>query len=227
MPISVEQLVAEIHDSAPQVVLAVSGGGSGAIARLLEVPGASRTVLEAIVPYSAKAMIDWLGGVPDQFCAEQTARAMAMVAYRCACRLADGDTVLAGVGVTASLASDRPKRGRHRVHLAIQTASRTSSVSLELNRGHESRSEEERIVSRMVINAVAQACGLDGRLDLELRADETPEELNIVAPKSWRDLLAERSTRFATNVPRGRQAPLNKLAVAPRAVDRKSGEMYP
>ena len=189
MPISVEQLIADIHHSPTRLVLAVAGGGSGAVARLLETPGASRTVLEAVVPYSANAMIDWLGGVPDQFCAQQTARAMAMAAYRRACRLADGDTDLAGVGVTASLASDRPKRGRHRVHLAIQTALRTSSVSLELNREHESRAQEERIVGRMVINAVAEACGLDGRLDLELRADERPDEVEIVAPQSWRDLL--------------------------------------
>lgn len=190
MPISVEQLVADIHDSAPQVVLALTGGGSRAVAQLLEMPGASRTVLEAVVPYSAKAMTDWLGGVPDQFCAEETARAMAMAAYLRACRLADRDTALAGVGVTASLASDRPKRGRHRVHLAIQTESRTSSTSLWLNRGHESRAEEERIVGRMVINAVAEACGLDGRLDLELLADERTDESSIVAPQSWRDLLA-------------------------------------
>ena len=190
MPISVEQLISDIHDSPTRLVLAVAGGGSGAIARLLEMPGASRTVLEAIVPYSANAMIDWLGGEPDRFCAEETARAMAMAAYLRACRLDDGGTALAGVGVTASLASDRPKRGRHRVHLATQTESRTSCISLQLNRGHESRAEEERIVSRMVINAVAEACGLDGRLDVELRADERPEESSFVAPQSWQDLLA-------------------------------------
>ena len=190
MPISAEKLITDIHHSPTRLVLAVAGGGSGALARLLEMPGASRTVLEAIVPYSASAMIDWLGGVPDQFCAEPTARAMAMSAYRRACRLADGDASLAGVGATSSLASDRPKRGRHRVHLAIQTDSRTSSTSLELNRGHESRVEEERIVGRMVINAVAQACGLDGRLDLELRQDERLDESKIVAPQSWRALLA-------------------------------------
>ncbi len=187
---STEQLVAAIHDSPSRLVLAVAGGGTGALAQLLETPGASRTVLEAIVPYSANAMIDWLGGAPDRFCAEETARAMAMAAYRRACRLTEGDEPSAGVGVTASLASDRPKRGRHRVHLAIQTGSRTSSVSLGLNRGDEARAEEERVVSRMVLNAVAEACGVEGRLDLELRPDEGLDESSTVAPQSWRDLLA-------------------------------------
>ena len=192
MPISAEQLITDIHQSPTRFVLAVAGGGSGAIARLLEMPGASRTVLEAVVPYSANAMIDWLGGVPDQFCAEGTARAMAMAGYHRACRLADDDTDVVGLGVTASLGSDRPKRGRHRVHLAIQTDSRTRSVSLRLNRGHDSRAPEERIVGRMVINAVAEACGLAGRLDLELGKDETLAKSNIVAPQSWQDLLAGR-----------------------------------
>ena len=62
-------------------MLAVTGGGSGAIAALLEVPGASRTVLEAIVPYSEGSLVRWLGGPPDQACSAPTARAMAMAAF--------------------------------------------------------------------------------------------------------------------------------------------------
>ena len=53
MLLSPEQLVQQIHDSPTRIVLAASGGGSRAIADLLEVPGGSRTLLEAIVPYSA------------------------------------------------------------------------------------------------------------------------------------------------------------------------------
>ena len=37
-----------------QLVVAVTGGGSQAIADLLTVPGASATVLEAVVPYSLR-----------------------------------------------------------------------------------------------------------------------------------------------------------------------------
>ena len=63
------------------MVIAVTGGGSGAISSLLEVPGASASVLEAIVPYAATALADWLGGTPDHYCSERTARAMAMAAF--------------------------------------------------------------------------------------------------------------------------------------------------
>ena len=54
--------------------------GAQAIADLLVVPGASRTLLEAAVPYSQAAMVAWLGGRPDQFCSSTTARAMAVAA---------------------------------------------------------------------------------------------------------------------------------------------------
>ena len=62
--------------------MAVTGGGSRAISELLEVPGASRTVLEAVVPYAAPALIAWLGAKPEHFCEPRTARAMAMVGFQ-------------------------------------------------------------------------------------------------------------------------------------------------
>ena len=43
-------LVQKIHDSPPQAVLAVAGAGSEAVAWLLGVAGASRTLLEVVVP---------------------------------------------------------------------------------------------------------------------------------------------------------------------------------
>ena len=77
----VEPLVRYIQASGRALVLAVTGGGTRAIADLLSVPGASRLVLEAIVPYSEPALTRFLGGKPDHFCSPPAARAMAMAAY--------------------------------------------------------------------------------------------------------------------------------------------------
>src|SRR5688572_14269934 len=105
--IAQQSLVEQIHASGRPFVLAITGGGSGAIAALLQVPGASASVLEAIVPYSARAMLDWLGGPVDQYCSEKTARAMAMRAFERARELSDADPhTLIGIGATASLASN-------------------------------------------------------------------------------------------------------------------------
>jgi hypothetical protein len=209
-PAAIQQFVQLIHGTPARLVLAVTGGGSCAIAELLQVPGASRTLLEAVVPYSDAAMIAWLGGRPDQFCSEPTGRAMAMAAYRRVCRYQEGESVseparpamhsgsaraspsprLAGVGCTASLASDRPKRGPHRIHAAIQTGQATVSRSVELVKGRRTRAEEEQVAALLVLNAVAQACGLEERLDPGLLADERIDECHVLAPRPWQELLA-------------------------------------
>ncbi len=62
---STQELVSQIHAAPGQIVLAVTGGGSRAIADLLEVPGGSRTLLEAVVPYSAAALAEFFGAAPS------------------------------------------------------------------------------------------------------------------------------------------------------------------
>jgi len=200
--ISADQIVQLIHDAPRRIVLAVSGGGGRAIADLLQVPGASKTVLEAVVPYSPKAMIDWLGAAPDEFCSSATGRGMALTAFHRARRLYEPAENTAGVACTASLASDRPKRGPHRIHVALQTADETAVWSLHLLKERRSREEEERLAGRMVLNAVAAACELNDRLELELLEGERVEESRVRAPREWRELLlgAAESVRIGPNI---------------------------
>ena len=191
MSIVFEELVRQIHDAAGQVVL-VLNGGSRAVAELLEVPGGSKTLLEATVPYSEGALSTWLGNRPEQFCSARTARAMAVVAFGRALRYGAAEQQAAGVSCTAGLATDRPKRGPHRAHVAMQTASQTRHWSLELEKNARSRQEEEHVVSRMVLNAVADACGVDERLDLPLFEQERVEVQEVAAPPPWQDLFLGR-----------------------------------
>lgn len=187
-----QQLVRQIHEAETRFVIACTGGGSRAIAQLLEVPGASRSVLAAVVPYGDVALADWLGGRPDQSCAASTARAMAMAAFCQARRYDEAAPKLAGLGCTASLATDRPKRGPHRVHLAAQTAEATLTWSLELAKGQRSRSEEEQLVSSLFLNLVAGTAGLIDQLPIELLVGEHVERSEVVASGPWRDLLMGR-----------------------------------
>jgi hypothetical protein len=195
MSISVAALVRLIHQSPTSTVLAITGGGSRAISALLTEPGASRTVLEATVPYSAEALSQWLGARPEQFCSPPTASAMAMVAYQRARRFSQqrGDepkSPVAGIACTASLASDRPKRGPHRAHVAWQTAAVSGVCSLDLHRGQRTRGEEESVVAGLVLNTVADICGVAERVDLALRAGETVETALANAPPAWQELLS-------------------------------------
>jgi len=188
-----EELIVQIHHSAGRVVLSLSGGGARAISALTEVPGATRTLLGAIVPYSRGAIVKWLGGYPDQYCSAETSRRMAMVGFLRALELEESDVPLAGVGCTASLVTDRPKMGAHRAYVAIQTASFTAVRSIWLTKGRRSRAEEEEVVARLVLNATAEACGLEPVLDLGLGDEEEFERSQTIAPPSWQELLLGKS----------------------------------
>ncbi len=189
-------LVQEVHAAGTPLVLAVTGGGSGAISALLQQPGASRTVLEAVVPYSSAALADFLGGPPEQYCSERTARLIAMAAYGRARFLAPAAEV-AGVGATASLTSDRPKRGPHRVYVAWQSARTTATSHLNLEKGARSRTEEEQIVAAMVLNAVAAATGAHGRLEIPLQPGEEVHEAIVQGATDEQALLAGTSSLVA------------------------------
>src|SRR5262249_52375784 len=76
-----QSLIGRIHAAPQQAVIVATGGGASAISELLGVPGGSRTLLEAVVPYSAAALTDWLKRRPEHFCVEETALAMAAVAH--------------------------------------------------------------------------------------------------------------------------------------------------
>src|SRR5215470_9810276 len=105
------QIIAAMHASGHQAVLAITGGGTGAIAELLRVPGGSRLLLEAIVPYDARALSEFLGAAPAQACSVETAVALADRARARASVLAEPGGTPIGLGATASLVSDRPKQG--------------------------------------------------------------------------------------------------------------------
>ncbi len=188
-----EPLVEAIHAAPRRLVLALSGGGSRALADLLEVPGASRTVLEAAVPYNEGALLAWLGGRPDRFCCAETARAMAMVAFHRARQLAEPEAEsLAGLACTAGLATDRPRRGEHRAHVAVQTGDETACWSLHLAKGRRTRRDEEQLVGTLVLNCAAEACQVAGRLPLSLAADERLDCRRAAARPAWRELLLGR-----------------------------------
>ncbi len=199
-------LVADIHATDFQVVLAVTGGGSKAISQLLEVPGASRTVIEATVPYSLPALANYLGGNPDQACSEQTARAMAMVAWKQARDLLpekEGHQLI-GVGATASLATDREKRGEHRVHVAIQTATHTVSYYLPLAKGRRDRKKEQWLAAKLILLALGEACEVESAVARQalleqLHDDEPIGHKHQDAEPSWTDLLLGRRQLVALN----------------------------
>ncbi len=156
----VAKLIEAIHSSKHMASIAVAGAGTQAIGWILGVAGASRTVLDIQVPYSGSAVVDYLGEQPEQFVSEETARRMARAAYLRAASLADDDSPLMGVACTATIATDRLKRGEHRCHVAVHYSEGALVKSLTLKRGRRDRAGEDEVVSTLVLNAIAETAGL-------------------------------------------------------------------
>jgi nicotinamide mononucleotide (NMN) deamidase PncC len=155
------RLIERIHDSGRRIALAITGGGTGAIAELLRVPGGSRVFVEATVPYDGAALASFLDGAPAQACSEDTAVAMARRASERVRALLPEATTIVGVGATASLASDRPKRGEHRCHIAVATDAGVDVTSIVLEKDRRARAAEEDLVARAIVVALARACGIE------------------------------------------------------------------
>ena len=172
---AVRAMVGRLHAAPGRTVLAVAGGGAEAIGWLLAVPGASRTVLEAVVPYAPKALADLLGYYPVQSVGEQTAMDMARTAYRRATRLREGYIPVVGIGCTAAISTDRPRKGEHRCHVAAWNETARVCHSLTFIKALRDRAGEEALVSRLVLRTLAESSGIDTDLSLDLDAGERIE----------------------------------------------------
>jgi hypothetical protein len=169
----------------------MTGGGAEAVGWLFSVPGGSRSILEVIVPYDEHSLADFLGYYPSSFCSPQTARAMADRALQRAHWLTPGEPVL-GLACTASLRSERPKRGAHRFHLAIQTNLCVLTFSLTLTKDARTREEEERIVDLVLLNAMAESLELSERVDVPLLPGERIEQQMLPSEDPLASLFAGR-----------------------------------
>ncbi len=186
----VQDIVARIHDSPHRGVLAVAGAGSQAVAWLLGRPGASRTVLEVVVPYGAKSMNEFLGLEPAQSVSRETARSMARAAYKRAQRLGPPGGPLVGLACTAAIATDRARRGQHRCQVAVWDDAGWTAYDLLLEKGLRDREFEEDIASRLVLMALAKACGVQDTLDLGLTPGDSLQTREHPHPPPLERLLA-------------------------------------
>ena len=154
VPDDVRQQVEAVHASPCLLVYEFAGAGSLALFWLHAVGGSSRTVLEATDRYSP-ASLD-VGDAPAV--AQETAQVMARRARERARALGADDRVAMGVACTATIATDREKRGDHRAHIAVVSPGGARVSSLRLEKGRHDRLGEEEAVSRAVLGAIADAC---------------------------------------------------------------------
>jgi hypothetical protein len=216
------QLISTTHASGRKAALAITGGGSGAIGELLRIPGGSRLLIEAQVPYDEQALAAFLSFAPEQASSAETAIAMARTARARASRLVPADTDLVGLGATAALVSDRPRRGEHRFHIAWANAAGVAHCTGVLAKGRRDRGGEEDLVARAIVLWLARACGVDAPSPRDLLdADERFEETIVTSVDTIDQLLAGELDRV-TAQPDGQL-----MVAAPRSAVLMPGSFNP
>jgi nicotinamide mononucleotide (NMN) deamidase PncC len=185
------QLISAVHASGRKAALAITGGGSGAIGELLRVPGGSRLLVEAQVPYDESALQTYLGFAPQQACSADTGIAMARTARVRASTLVAAGSGAVGIGATAALVSDRPRKGEHRFHIAFASEEAIGHCSVVLAKGRRDREGEEDLVSRSIVLWLARGCSVDAPSPRSLLdQDEQFVETTVQARDAIDELIA-------------------------------------
>jgi nicotinic acid mononucleotide adenylyltransferase/nicotinamide mononucleotide (NMN) deamidase PncC len=200
-------MIDRMHASGRQAVLAITGGGSGAIAELLRVPGGSRLLLEAIVPYDQGSLTAFLGFEPSQASSAETASAMAARARQRAATYAPGGAHLVGLGATAGLVTDRPRQGEHRCHIAVATAAGTDVHSIVLAKGRRDRAGEEDVCARAIVLCLARACGIEAPAPESVIAHDERHSARTVAASDPIEKLMAGELERVTVWPDGQMVP--------------------
>jgi hypothetical protein len=169
-------LVERLHARPHRLVYAFAGAGSLALQWLHAVGGSSRTLLEAHDHYHPRSLAEAIGAEPERAVAPEVATALARRSFDRARHLTEDDPrpgPAFGLGLTATIATDRRKRGEHRLELAVADGLGGRSVGVGLAKGARDRGGEEALVGRWVLAAAAEASGLLGVADPVVGPDET------------------------------------------------------
>lgn len=160
-----------LHLEDVKIVLAIAGSGTKALSWIMEVPGASNTVLEAVVPYSENAMTDLIGKFPQKFVSEETAISMARAAYFRGTKQRVTSHKVVGISCTAALTTNRERRGSNQAYVGLYGDDFLKVYRLEITKGKFDRLQEEIIVSEFLID----------RIVFELLSDREPVEAQAFA----------------------------------------------
>jgi nicotinic acid mononucleotide adenylyltransferase len=160
---SFQNLVFSIQDKSCQLVMAITGGGTEVIGELLRYGGGSKTLSEAVVPYSQPSFDSFVKGKPDKYCSITAARDLAMASFQRAIFLNPNSPLdkLIGLGATSSLTKESERAGReHKIHIAVQTADKTFSFSPSLVDVF-GRLDQETKTAEFILKMIAFSCGIE------------------------------------------------------------------
>jgi len=138
------------------VSLVMTGGGTGAVTRCFARPGASKHFIEAVVPYSRRAVTDYLGTkIATRSVSRETVVKLANKAMERARELADEPTHNpVGIALTAALPTQPPRDHQEEIYVALESERRSTMLWVSLSGGHFDRDMAEKIAEAMIWHAI-------------------------------------------------------------------------
>ena len=155
-------LIETIQSRGYKAAMVVAGGGSGATHALLSHPGASRFILEVQIPYSPRAMLDYVGDMLDHVCSGEAAETLAGRAYERAvqfCPTDEGSSPVLGISCTAALKTNRVRKGKDRAYICIKAHDKQHIEEVMFEPG--SRTEQENCLTGELLKALAMFLGIE------------------------------------------------------------------
>ena len=168
-----EYSITRIHNSKTKLVMSVSGVGSQSINWLLSVPGASKTLIEATIPYSNESLNRYIGEVPRQYVSKTTALSMAKAAYIQGVQYGNHEIDIIGVSCTGAISTNRKRRGDNQAFIGLWGPRLKYVAHLILEKGERNRVEEEELVSSLIVQYIEEKLLGNSVLNMELNKLES------------------------------------------------------
>ena len=193
---NLKETILGFNNSDKKLMLIISGAGIQAAKWLLDVPGASKTVLEIRVPYSDKSMNSLLGYTPEHFVSEATVLDMAKKAYEKSITLRTRNEKVFGIACTAAITTDRTRRGNNHAYICLWSPNSRNIEHLTLEKGKRDRIDEDHIISQSIINTISMEILNKSIFDLELDSGDSYEKTNLKYSTEIQSLLAGQIPSF-------------------------------
>ena len=170
---NLEYSITRIHKSKTKLVMSVSGVGSQSINWLLSVPGASKTLLEASIPYSNESLNRYIGKIPGQYVSKTTALSMAKAAYIRGTQYGNNEMDIIGVSCTGAISTNRKRKGDNQAFIGLWGPRLKYVAHLILKKGERSRVEEEELVSSLIVQYIEEKLLGNSVLNVEINELES------------------------------------------------------
>lgn len=178
-PTAVAKLVERLHQSPFRCSMLCTGAGGAAVGALMSVPGCSRTLIDAQIPYHTTVSRTILDQHPKTLVSEKVGVELAQAAFHRCLQVAEIDGLskseIIGLGATAAIATDRSRKGADVAYISCWASEGVTSYRLLLDRSHD-RNTQESVVSKLILAALAEGA----RVPLGELRDELPQLVEIV-----------------------------------------------